>query len=89
MSVLSGSLVGLLNTDCPETPSKPCQWGRAPSGLALRRSWPCFFLLPLFSWYHGSISRAEAESRLQPCREAAYLVRNSESGNSKYSIALK
>ncbi|XP_052035962.1 SH2 domain-containing adapter protein E [Apodemus sylvaticus] len=40
-------------------------------------------------WYHGSISRAEAESRLQPCREAAYLVRNSESGNSKYSIALK
>nr|BAE34127.1 unnamed protein product [Mus musculus] len=40
-------------------------------------------------WYHGSISRAEAESRLQPCKEAAYLVRNSESGNSKYSIALK
>ncbi|XP_028609100.1 SH2 domain-containing adapter protein E [Grammomys surdaster] len=40
-------------------------------------------------WYHGSISRAEAESRLQPCREAGYLVRNSESGNSKYSIALK
>uniref|UniRef100_A0ABK0LDE1 Src homology 2 domain containing E n=1 Tax=Rattus norvegicus TaxID=10116 RepID=A0ABK0LDE1_RAT len=40
-------------------------------------------------WYHGSISRAEAESRLQPCKEAGYLVRNSESGNSKYSIALK
>ncbi|XP_021014630.1 SH2 domain-containing adapter protein E [Mus caroli] len=40
-------------------------------------------------WYHGSISRAEAENRLQPCKEAAYLVRNSESGNSKYSIALK
>ncbi|XP_059002901.1 SH2 domain-containing adapter protein E [Mustela lutreola] len=40
-------------------------------------------------WYHGAITRAEAESRLQPCREAAYLVRNSESGNSKYSIALK
>ncbi|XP_044235027.1 SH2 domain-containing adapter protein E [Ursus arctos] len=40
-------------------------------------------------WYHGAITRAEAESRLQPCREAGYLVRNSESGNSKYSIALK
>lgn len=40
-------------------------------------------------WYHGSISRAEAESRLQPCKEAGYLVRNSESGNSRYSIALK
>uniref|UniRef100_A0A8P0TSL4 SH2 domain-containing adapter protein E n=1 Tax=Canis lupus familiaris TaxID=9615 RepID=A0A8P0TSL4_CANLF len=40
-------------------------------------------------WYHGAITRAEAESRLQPCKEAGYLVRNSESGNSKYSIALK
>ncbi|XP_030043570.1 SH2 domain-containing adapter protein E [Microcaecilia unicolor] len=40
-------------------------------------------------WYHGSISRMEAESRLQTCKEASYLVRNSESGNSKYSIALK
>lgn len=40
-------------------------------------------------WYHGAISRAEAESRLQPCKEAGYLVRNSESGTSRYSIALK
>ncbi|NXS59291.1 SHE protein, partial [Brachypteracias leptosomus] len=40
-------------------------------------------------WYHGAITRAEAESRLQPCREAGYLVRTSESGSGKYSIALK
>ncbi|XP_043936583.1 SH2 domain-containing adapter protein E [Protopterus annectens] len=40
-------------------------------------------------WYHGSISRAEAENCLQSCKEASYLVRNSESGNSKYSIALR
>ncbi|XP_014445214.1 SH2 domain-containing adapter protein E [Tupaia chinensis] len=40
-------------------------------------------------WYHGAITRAEAESRLQACKEAGYLVRNSESGNSRYSIALK
>ncbi|XP_069508081.1 SH2 domain-containing adapter protein E [Ambystoma mexicanum] len=40
-------------------------------------------------WYHGAVTRAEAESRLQPCKEASFLVRNSESGNSKYSIALK
>ncbi|XP_074837399.1 SH2 domain-containing adapter protein E isoform X3 [Carettochelys insculpta] len=40
-------------------------------------------------WYHGAISRAEAESRLQPCREAGYLVRSSEAGSGKYSIALK
>ncbi|XP_063001984.1 SH2 domain-containing adapter protein E [Elgaria multicarinata webbii] len=40
-------------------------------------------------WFHGAITRAEAESRLQPCREAGYLVRTSETGTSKYSIALK
>ncbi|KAI5164862.1 SH2 domain-containing adapter protein E isoform X2 [Manis pentadactyla] len=40
-------------------------------------------------WYHGAITRAEAESRLQPCKEAGYLVRHSESGTSRYSIALK
>ncbi|KAK9391060.1 SH2 domain-containing adapter protein E [Crotalus adamanteus] len=40
-------------------------------------------------WFHGSITRAEAESRLQPCPEAGYLVRTSEVGPTKYSIALK
>lgn len=40
-------------------------------------------------WYHGAITRAEAESRLQACKEAGYLVRTSESGSGKYSIALK
>ncbi|NXX74525.1 SHE protein, partial [Urocolius indicus] len=40
-------------------------------------------------WYHGAITRAEAESRLQAGREAGYLVRTSESGSGKYSIALK
>ncbi|KAG5842842.1 hypothetical protein ANANG_G00182040 [Anguilla anguilla] len=32
---------------------------------------------------------SEAESQLLPCKEASFLVRNSESGTSKYSIALK
>ncbi|XP_077453737.1 SH2 domain-containing adapter protein E [Stigmatopora argus] len=41
------------------------------------------------SWYHGSISRQQAEAQLQRCREASFLVRDSESGTSKYSIALK
>ncbi|XP_067169566.1 SH2 domain-containing adapter protein E [Apteryx mantelli] len=40
-------------------------------------------------WYHGAITRAEAETRLQPCKEAGYLVRTSETGSGKYSIALK
>ncbi|XP_076135913.1 SH2 domain-containing adapter protein E [Alosa pseudoharengus] len=41
------------------------------------------------SWYHGSVSRQEAEAQLQNCKEASFLVRDSESSTSKYSIALK
>ncbi|CAN9503725.1 unnamed protein product [Ophioblennius macclurei] len=41
------------------------------------------------SWYHGCVTRQEAEFQLQTCREASFLVRNSESDTSKYSIALK
>ncbi|XP_060937053.1 SH2 domain-containing adapter protein E [Limanda limanda] len=41
------------------------------------------------SWYHGSVSRQQAEAQLQRSREASFLVRDSESGTSKYSIALK
>ncbi|XP_036371754.1 SH2 domain-containing adapter protein E-like [Megalops cyprinoides] len=41
------------------------------------------------SWYHGCVTRQEAESQLLSCKEASFLVRNSESGTSKYSIALK
>uniref|UniRef100_A0A3P8ZXN7 SH2 domain-containing protein n=1 Tax=Esox lucius TaxID=8010 RepID=A0A3P8ZXN7_ESOLU len=41
------------------------------------------------SWYHGSVSRQQAEAQLQRCRDASFLVRDSESGTSKYSIALK
>lgn len=55
--------------------------------VLLRLSVPC--LSPPPSWYHGAITRAEAESRLQTCREAGYLVRTSETGSGKYSIALK
>lgn len=55
--------------------------------VLLRLSVPS--LCPPHSWYHGAITRAEAESRLQTCREAGYLVRTSETGSGKYSIALK
>uniref|UniRef100_A0A3P8SH34 SH2 domain-containing adapter protein E n=1 Tax=Amphiprion percula TaxID=161767 RepID=A0A3P8SH34_AMPPE len=41
------------------------------------------------SWYHGCVTRQEAEFQLLSCKEASFLVRNSESDNSKYSIALK
>ncbi|XP_041512027.1 SH2 domain-containing adapter protein E isoform X1 [Microtus oregoni] len=61
------------------TLSDHCDREKVDPGLALEKQ----------PWYHGTITRAEAESRLQPCREAGYLVRNSESGTSRYSIALK
>lgn len=50
--------------------------------------WPTL-PFPSLSWYHGSVSRQQAEAQLQRCREASFLVRDSESGTSKYSIALK
>ncbi|KAL2079931.1 hypothetical protein ACEWY4_023724 [Coilia grayii] len=41
------------------------------------------------SWYHGSVTRQEVDSQLQSHKEGSFLVRDSESGTSKYSIALK
>ncbi|KAL4660663.1 SH2 domain-containing adapter protein F-like isoform X2 [Arapaima gigas] len=48
-------------------------------------------LLPLESqfWYHGAISRTDAESLLRLCKEASYLVRNSESSKNDFSLSLK
>ncbi|KAF6726367.1 SH2 domain-containing adapter protein D [Oryzias melastigma] len=40
-------------------------------------------------WYHGSLSRSEAESLLTLCKECSYLVRNSETNRSDYSLSLR
>ncbi|MBN3303167.1 SHD protein, partial [Amia calva] len=40
-------------------------------------------------WYHGSLSRSEAESLLTLCKECSYLVRNSETSHSDYSLSLR
>lgn len=40
-------------------------------------------------WYHGSITRIEAEAVLRLLREGSYLVRNSESTRQDYSLSLK
>lgn len=51
-----------------------------------------FFFLFVFSsrrWYHGSITRIEAEAVLRLLREGSYLVRNSESTKQDYSLSLK
>ncbi|CAG5861437.1 unnamed protein product [Menidia menidia] len=40
-------------------------------------------------WYHGSLSRSEAESLLTLCKECSYLVRNSQTNRSEYSLSLR
>ncbi|EEB16289.1 conserved hypothetical protein [Pediculus humanus corporis] len=41
------------------------------------------------TWYHGSITRVEAEDLLRSLKEGSYLVRNSESAKQDYSLSLK
>ncbi|XP_015285253.1 PREDICTED: SH2 domain-containing adapter protein D [Gekko japonicus] len=41
------------------------------------------------AWFHGTISRAEAESLLTLCKEGSYLVRNSETSRNDYSLSLR
>ncbi|XP_026881575.2 src homology 2 domain containing transforming protein D, b isoform X2 [Electrophorus electricus] len=40
-------------------------------------------------WYHGALSRSDAESLLTLCKESSYLVRISESSHSEYSLSLR
>ncbi|XP_037342722.2 SH2 domain-containing adapter protein F-like [Pungitius pungitius] len=40
-------------------------------------------------WYHGALSRSEAESLLTLCKESSYLVRNSQSCRNDYSLSLR
>ncbi|XP_041844934.1 SH2 domain-containing adapter protein E [Melanotaenia boesemani] len=70
-----------LSPPSPTSPSAPLdgETVKMDSSLPLEKQ----------SWYHGSVSRQQAEAQLQRCREASFLVRDSESGTSKYSIALK
>uniref|UniRef100_A0A668A7D7 Src homology 2 domain containing transforming protein D, a n=1 Tax=Myripristis murdjan TaxID=586833 RepID=A0A668A7D7_9TELE len=39
-------------------------------------------------WYHGALSRSEAESLLTLCKESSYLVRNSQTCRNDYSLSL-
>ncbi|XP_026325946.1 uncharacterized protein LOC113234712 isoform X3 [Hyposmocoma kahamanoa] len=40
-------------------------------------------------WYHGTLTRVEAEGLLRDAEEGAFLVRNSESAKHDYSLSLK
>jgi hypothetical protein len=46
-------------------------------------------MLTYCSWYHGAITRAEAEQRLQSCVEGSYLVRVCESNQNEFALSLK
>ncbi|KAM6912480.1 SH2 domain-containing adapter protein F-like isoform 2-T2 [Xenentodon cancila] len=40
-------------------------------------------------WYHGALSRSEAESLLTLCKESSYLVRNSQTCRNDYSLSIR
>ncbi|XP_070698156.1 SH2 domain-containing adapter protein F-like isoform X2 [Pempheris klunzingeri] len=40
-------------------------------------------------WYHGTLSRSDAEALLTLCKESSYLVRNSQSCRNDYSLSLR
>lgn len=40
-------------------------------------------------WYHGTLSRSEAETLLTLCKESSYLVRTSQTSKSDYSLSLR
>ncbi|XP_023653760.2 SH2 domain-containing adapter protein F-like isoform X1 [Paramormyrops kingsleyae] len=40
-------------------------------------------------WYHGALSRSEAEALLTLCKECSYLVRNSQTSRLDYSLSLR
>lgn len=83
-----------------EDPGRPQRCSPSTSGSAsLRRpSDPHSLLgervdpyLPLEKqvWYHGALTRSEAESLLTLCKECSYLVRNSQTSRTDYSLSIR
>ncbi|XP_062371731.1 SH2 domain-containing adapter protein F-like isoform X1 [Sardina pilchardus] len=40
-------------------------------------------------WYHGALTRSEAEALLTLCKECSYLVRNSQTSRTDYSLSIR
>ncbi|KAM3827845.1 SH2 domain-containing adapter protein F isoform 1-T3 [Vipera latastei] len=73
---------------CLEGKSAPC-WLSPEAGVAFGEYVNPALPLESQAWYHGTLSRVDAESLLRLCREASYLVRNSESSHNAFSLSLK
>ncbi|NXY38796.1 SHF protein, partial [Pomatorhinus ruficollis] len=82
----------------PIPPQHSYEDANGPSeGLGYGRTSPCreekarahSHSLSPCSWYHGAISRTDAETLLRLCKEASYLVRNSETSKNDFSLSLK
>ncbi|KAK7072536.1 hypothetical protein SK128_014562 [Halocaridina rubra] len=83
----------------PKFRSKDPLGMRGKSGLALDLGCAALAIkgekvetkIPLMKqgWYHGALSRTEAESTLRSCSEGSYLVRSLDASKREYSLALK
>ncbi|KAM9416128.1 LOW QUALITY PROTEIN: SH2 domain-containing adapter protein E-like [Salvelinus alpinus] len=72
----------------PRPPAEKLPWEWKKEQIVKALPDPLPLSLGCSSWYHGCVTRQEPESQLQSCKETSFLVRNSVSGTSKYSIAL-
>uniref|UniRef100_A0A8C5SLK6 SH2 domain-containing adapter protein D n=1 Tax=Laticauda laticaudata TaxID=8630 RepID=A0A8C5SLK6_LATLA len=73
---------------CMEGKCVPC-WLSPEDGAAFGEYVNPALPLESQAWYHGTLSRVDAENLLRLCREASYLVRNSESSHDAFSLSLK
>nr|XP_054755885.1 SH2 domain-containing adapter protein F-like [Lytechinus pictus] len=79
----------------PETPTRGAKKGNMKLDIKSRPvdmpGEPVDPKIPLThqTWYHGKLSRSDAEKKLKSCKEGSYLVRQSESAARDYSLSLK
>ncbi|XP_061451940.1 SH2 domain-containing adapter protein F-like isoform X2 [Rhineura floridana] len=88
LDISSKSTVKNQLPSCTEKRNSAC-WLSMEHGLAFGERVNPTLPLESQAWYHGTLSRVDAEGLLQLCREASYLVRNSESSHDALSLSLK